>query len=71
MTRYSIYLNYERGDPPIGFVDLEDNVSEDIIKDGAILPLLGRKTTEEDFKVISFGLVPRTTVDTSPRNETL
>lgn len=64
--RYPIYLNYEMDKSPIGFVEIENNVSKDIIRDGAIVPYLVKDGHEGDFITAAFGLVKRTTVNTKP-----
>lgn len=64
MNRYPIYVNYENDTTPIGFVQLEDLISDDIIREGAIVPYLRKRSYDKDYIVINFGLIPRTMVDT-------
>lgn len=59
MQQYPIVLNLKT-DWPIGFLELHDDIVEEFIKDGAIVPLL-----DADFKIIAFGLVPRIQVSTT------
>jgi hypothetical protein len=59
MQHYPIVLNLKT-DWPIGFLELHDDIVEEFIKDGAVVPLL-----DAEFKIICFGLVPRTQVSTT------
>lgn len=68
MTRYPIHLNYEMDTTPIGFVEIDGDIEEKILRDGAIVPYLFKKSDDEKFTVVAFGLVNRTSVDTRPRS---
>lgn len=67
VTRYPIFLNYDMDTAPIGFVEIDADIDEKILQDGAVVPYLLKKSTDEKFEVVAFGLVDRTAVDTRPR----
>lgn len=67
VTRYPIYLNYDMDTAPIGFVEIDSDIEEKILQDGAVVPYLLKKSTDANFEVVAFGLVDRTAVDTRPR----
>jgi hypothetical protein len=62
MVRYTIFLNYDT-EMPIGYVELNDDVPDFAINNGAILPLLRGNSKDGPFKTTEFGLVLRPSVD--------
>lgn len=69
MNRYPIYVNYDTTTAPIGFVQLDDAIEIDVIREGAIVPYLGKRSSDEEYSVWGFGFVPRISVDTRQPNE--
>lgn len=67
MNRYSIYLNYNLATIPIGFVELDDEIRVDVIREGAIVPYLRKGNKDENYSVVAFGFISRTSVDTRSR----
>jgi hypothetical protein len=69
MRRYPIYLNYDMDSKPVGWVEFDGPLELAEVREGAIVPYLHRDNSKPDaiYDVTAFGLVPRITVDTSPR----
>lgn len=63
--KYHIYLNYDFSLPPIGTVEIQQDLPTVFIKEGVLVPYLVKRMGETKYKVISFGLIPRSQVDTS------
>jgi len=64
----AIYPNYDTSKDPIGYMEISEEVSEEVLRDCAIIPMV---TKLDGLEVIvqSFGMVDRTTVDTRPWSE--
>lgn len=70
MTFYPIFFNYDPTQLPVGRVELiEDNIPKEILPDIAIVPALIKDSNNPEFRIVEFGLVLRTNVDTRPRAE--
>lgn len=68
MIRYPIHLNYNMNEPSIGFIQIQDDKFENELREGALVPFLSKAHSSQVYTVTAFGLVPRTTVDTKPRD---
>lgn len=60
--RFPIHLSYDPAQP-IGWVEIDDDVSHDHLASAAIVPAIVKGTSVE---VKSFGLIPRKMVDIRP-----
>lgn len=70
MTRFPIYINYDPTKPPVGFIELDEaHIPKEIIPDIAVVPSLVRPLGQSEWKIVDFGLIPRTQVDTRERGD--
>lgn len=67
MTLVPITMGYN-DDERIGHVMIEDTISDEIINECVLGPRITKKEGEDTWKITSFGLIERTTVDTTPRS---
>jgi hypothetical protein len=66
--RYPIFVGDERNGPPLGFIELLEEIPEHVITESAILPRLVKRSGDRSYKVEDFHLIPRTQVDTRARD---
>lgn len=65
---FAIHANYDTSSPPIGYIDFQEGITEEEIKDCALIPMLMKKD-EDTADIHSFGMVDRESVDTRPWSE--
>jgi hypothetical protein len=78
VTRLPIHLDYNTDSEPVGFVEIDDAVpamDADALASCAIVPCVKldhvhpRTGQRLEKSILSWGLIPRETVDTNPREE--
>lgn len=65
MKSFPIYDNYDTN-KPIGFVEIREDISEELLHDCVIGPQIKLEATGN--KLICYGIFPREQVDTRPRS---
>lgn len=68
MKLYGIYPDSNKNRMPVGYVELNDDLPEEVINGCALIPVLRKKENklEAKWEVELFGLIERTKVDTQP-----
>lgn len=59
----AIYKDHDLTQDPIGYIEFSEELSEEEIRDCALIPMVMRGGDSQAGNIHSFGMVERTTVD--------